>query len=156
MRKPLASGNAHSVGNSEVRDDRVCGLEHDVLGLDVGVHDTARMRVAQRVRDLAGDTDGFINRLLLVSRQTIAQRLAFDQWPGVARASGIWSIEREGMGGAWISAYGSPPETVRSLISADCDGDAEAKRGGESRSFQGVFPCWGRRTVRNCRVRSIS
>ena len=51
-------------------------LEQDVLGLDVAVDDTVRVRVAQRVGHLAADLERVVHGQLLLAGQPIAQRLS--------------------------------------------------------------------------------
>ena len=53
-----AASSWFRAGDAEVGDQRVPVLvEQDVLGLDVAVHDAVRMRVVQRVGDLAYDPE---------------------------------------------------------------------------------------------------
>ena len=52
------------------------GIEHDVLRLDVSVHDPARMGIGKRVRHLLRDFDGLRNAELLFTSQKRPKRLA--------------------------------------------------------------------------------
>ncbi len=69
---------AHRLGDAKVSDQRVATREQHVVGLDVSVNHAARMRVGQRVGDLAQDPGCFGNRKLAVADQPLPQRLAFD------------------------------------------------------------------------------
>ncbi len=52
------------------------GGEQDVLGLDVAMHDVARMRVAQGGRHLADELERLLERELPLALQAVAQRLS--------------------------------------------------------------------------------
>ena len=62
-----AAGGAHGSRDAEVRHQRVATLEQDVLRLDVAVDHTVPVGVAQRVRHLARDAQGVVERELLLA-----------------------------------------------------------------------------------------
>ena len=52
--------------------------EEDVVRLDIAVNDAKRMRVTERVSDVAHDANHVCDRKRSLPDETIAQRLAFD------------------------------------------------------------------------------
>jgi len=56
----------------------VAGLEQNVLGFDVPVHDVVTVGVAQRVRYFARDPQGVFERELPLPVEAIPQRLALE------------------------------------------------------------------------------
>ena len=67
-------------GDAEVRDDRAPGgaLEQDVLRLHIAVHDAARVRVAERERDVAKLGDGLGEGRAPVGLDALRERVAVD------------------------------------------------------------------------------
>ena len=53
--------------------------QHDVLGLEIAVHDAVRLRAPQRARDLEGDRDGARRCHAAHARQLVAQRLPLEE-----------------------------------------------------------------------------
>ena len=74
-RRRLA-GARHRARDAEVRDDRVPFLQQDIAGLDVEMDDALAMRVVERQRDLATESDDVVGRKPRLAAQPIAQRLA--------------------------------------------------------------------------------
>ena len=70
---------AHRLRDAEVRDDRVPAGDEHVVRLDVAVHDAARVRVRERVDDVAQDADRVAHGHLAFARELRAQRLAFHE-----------------------------------------------------------------------------
>ena len=74
--------------DAEVHDQRVAAvrhrilgrlLDHDVLGLEVAVHDALLVRGGQALRDLLRDLDHALERQRACLAQHLRQRLAFDE-----------------------------------------------------------------------------
>ena len=65
--------------DAEIREHRVLGLEQDVLGFDVAVHDSARVGVLQGARDLTGDAYGVLHRQLSLARDPFPQGFAVEK-----------------------------------------------------------------------------
>ena len=65
LRHALAARLLHRERDAEVGDERVAALEQDVLGLDVAMDDAVRVRVLERVGDLARDAHRVVDRELL-------------------------------------------------------------------------------------------
>ena len=72
------AGAADRARDAEVADERVPFGEKDVLGLDVAMDDVVRVRVSERVRDLARETNRLAHGELLLACDSAAQRLARD------------------------------------------------------------------------------
>ena len=72
----VAARRRHRPRDAEVAHHRLPGLEQDVLGLDIAMHDVAAVRVVQRARHLPGDLHGFLHGEPRVPPQPVAQRLA--------------------------------------------------------------------------------
>ena len=60
---PLAPGGER-LGQAEVGHQRVAAAQEDILRLHVAVHDAALVGVRERVRDLARDPEGVLEREL--------------------------------------------------------------------------------------------
>src|SRR5205814_8062882 len=56
-RHPRGIGDADRARDPEVADDGMSGLEEDVLGFDVAMHDVLTVRVGERVGDVTRDRD---------------------------------------------------------------------------------------------------
>jgi hypothetical protein len=70
-------------------------LQQDVLGFDIAVNDTGRMRVRERVRNLTRDTNRFVDRDLALPRQPGTQCLAGHERHDVVEATiGISTVEK--------------------------------------------------------------
>ena len=65
--------------NSEVSDDCSSVREQNIVGLDVAMYDTVRMRIAERAGDVAKDAHAFSDGEFLLSGNPRAQRFAFDE-----------------------------------------------------------------------------
>ena len=72
------SGRGHGVRDAEVRHHRRAARQHDVLGLDVAMHDPAAVCVGQCPRHLGGDPELVVLGKLLFARQAFAQGFPFD------------------------------------------------------------------------------
>ena len=57
-----AAGLLHGERDAEVGDERVPALQQNVLGLDVAMDHAERVRVAERVGDLARDAHRVVDR----------------------------------------------------------------------------------------------
>ena len=55
-------GFAHGLGDPEVRHERVPAAQHDVVGLDVTVHDAMIVRMRQSVHDVSEDANRLVYR----------------------------------------------------------------------------------------------
>ena len=73
-----ATRTTHGVRNAEIADERVSFGKQDVLRLDVAMDDVARVRVRQRVSDLAREPNRLVYRERSVARDAAAQRLTRD------------------------------------------------------------------------------
>ena len=78
VRETSPAGSTDRTRDSEVAHEGVSFGEKDVLGLDVAVDDVVRVRVSERIRDLAGKTNRLAHGELLFTRDAPAQRLAGD------------------------------------------------------------------------------
>ena len=58
--------------DAEIGHDRMTTGQHDVLGLDVAMHDVMAVRVRQRVGDLARDLQRVVERELRLPLQPLA------------------------------------------------------------------------------------
>ena len=72
----LSVSDLQRPGDAEIRDQRVAPAEQNVFGLDVPVHDALAVRVAQRVRHLAGDLQRVLQRQLTLAPEPIPEGLA--------------------------------------------------------------------------------
>src|SRR5512143_899319 len=70
---PAACGHDR-LGDAKIRDNRMTGLEQDVLGLDVAMDDLVGVGVAERVGYLLRDLEGVVQRELWLAGQPIAER----------------------------------------------------------------------------------
>ena len=76
FRHASAGGGTYRQCDAEVGDHRAPIGEEDILRLDVTMHDTTRMRIAQGIRDVARNLHGFIDTELCFTIELRAQRLA--------------------------------------------------------------------------------
>ena len=79
LRERLAACAADCARDTKVEDDGVSGLEENVLGFDVPMHQSPRMRIAQRLGHFRRDVQTLIERQLLFTLEPSAQRLALDE-----------------------------------------------------------------------------
>ena len=77
LRHRIAVNPAQGLADPEIRHERMPLLQHDVLGLDIPVHDPVPVRVIQGIGDLGGDTDRFIYGEHADLVEPIAQGLPF-------------------------------------------------------------------------------
>ena len=70
---------ANGLRDAKVGHDGVAVIDEDVFRLDVTMHDAARMRVTQRIRDLVGQPEGIVDRQRSAAREQIAQALALHE-----------------------------------------------------------------------------
>ena len=70
---------ADGLRDAEVHHDRMPAREHDVVGLHVAMDDLVLVRVRERVGDLGGEAQRFLERQPAVAAQPVAQRLAGDE-----------------------------------------------------------------------------
>ena len=86
---------AHRLRHAEIHDHGVAAGEHHVVGLDVAVHDTRRVRRGEGVDHLQQDPDRLIDRQLTGARQSLAQRLSRDIRHDVeVEAPGLTRVEQ--------------------------------------------------------------
>ena len=68
----VAAGRTDGARNAEVGDDRMSAREHDVLGLDVAMHDVVAVRVRQRLGDFLRNLQRIVDRQLGLVVQPVA------------------------------------------------------------------------------------
>ncbi len=78
LRQSIACRFGNCARDPEVAHHGVARHEQDVPGLDVPVHDVETVRVAERVRHLARDLNGILDRELALTRQPLAQGFLLD------------------------------------------------------------------------------
>jgi len=76
MRGPTVGGRRNRLADSEIGDDRMSVVEHDVFGLDIAVDNIVPVRVIERVGDLRRNLSGLVHRELLGAANAVPQRLA--------------------------------------------------------------------------------
>ena len=104
----VARDVAHGLADAKVGDHRVAVLEHDVLGLDVAMHDTIPVSVIERARHFGRDAHGFVDWELWRGVEPVAQRLPLGGGHHVKQcAVGIAGIE-EGEDVRVIELRGEP------------------------------------------------
>ena len=79
LRHAMPARLLHGQRDSEVGHRRVAALQQNVFGLDVAVNHAQLVRVAERVGDLARDSNRVVCRQLLLTREARAQRLPGDE-----------------------------------------------------------------------------
>ena len=85
LREGLALDHAQRLADAEIRDQRMPVLQHDVLGLDVAVHDSVTVRVVERPRDFGRDAHRLAHREQLRLIQSVAHRAPLDAWHHVVQ-----------------------------------------------------------------------
>ena len=134
-----ARGVLLQLGDAEVQhlDEQrvvVVAREDDVRGLEVAVDDAAAVRVLDAVGDLAGDGRGFVEGERARALQSLAERLAFDEFhddvglaarerPVVVGAGDVRVVESRG--GARLAL-----EALRRLLVGDEVGQQQLDRRG--------------------------
>jgi hypothetical protein len=73
----------HRLRQAEVGHQRVTAAQENVLRLHVAVHNAVLVGVRERVRDLARDPEGFLERELGLANEPVAQALALDVGHGI-------------------------------------------------------------------------
>jgi hypothetical protein len=88
------------LGNAKVGHHGMTAAQEDVLRLHVAVHDPASVGVRERVRDLARDPKGVLDRELGLAGEPVAKALAVDERHGVPQLAGgiAGVVYREDMG----------------------------------------------------------
>ena len=92
--------------DAEIRHERVTTGEHDVLRLDVAMHDALRVRVAKCVGHFECDHDCVLDRKRPLPVETVAQRLALheghhiveqaERGARIEQAEDVWMLELGG------------------------------------------------------------
>ena len=75
----VSARGADRARDAEIGDDCMTTGQHDVLWLDVAMHDVMAVRIGQRVGDLARDLKGIIERQLRLPLQPLAEGFAFHE-----------------------------------------------------------------------------
>src|SRR5207244_4593359 len=79
--EPVAARGRDRPGDPEIRDDGVAVFQQNVLRLDVAVHHTQAVGVAERLRHVAHDADRFGDRDLWLTVEAGAEGLPGPRWP---------------------------------------------------------------------------
>ena len=79
LRHARAARVLHGEGDAKIGEQRVPALQQDVLRLDVAMHDTQAVRIAERVGHFTGDPQRLVDRELRVTRQAISQCFTRDK-----------------------------------------------------------------------------
>ena len=91
----MLGGGAHCLGDAEVHDEGMAAGQHDVVGLDIPVHDALPVRVGQRIEDVAKNPGRVGGRERPFTRQTCPQGLPFDvRHDAVEKARGLPRIDQ--------------------------------------------------------------
>jgi len=69
----LPRRHTHGTGDPEIRNNRLSGLQEDVLRLDISVHHTMGVRVGQRLGHVARDLECLLDGQLLVMHEPLAE-----------------------------------------------------------------------------------
>ncbi len=93
--------------------------QQDVLGLDVAMDHTVRVRITQSIGDLAGDLQGIGQRKLWLPLQPLSQRFAFNVRHDIVdhpiRLTGVVQRQKVGM----LQLGGKPNLAKKSLGAED-------------------------------------
>ena len=78
LRDALTAHLRNGERDAEIRNDRLAGLQQDVLGLEIAMHHAARVRVVERSSQQAHDAQDLVHRHLWLARHACAQGFAVD------------------------------------------------------------------------------
>ena len=79
LRDALAAGVADRERDAEVGDNRLLRLQQNVFGLEVALHDAARLREIEGTGDRRDESHRVIHRQLLLALQSRPQRYPLDE-----------------------------------------------------------------------------
>ena len=124
-------GVAQRLGDTEVDEQRMAVGDHDVVGLDVAVHDALPMRMREAVDHVAQEAHGVGRRERAVARDQAAKRIALhvrhhvvEQAVGLARVEQREDVRRLELGGdVDLAQEARAAERLRELGAEDLDGD---------------------------------
>ncbi len=72
------SGDTDRLGDSEIHHHRFALIQHHILGLDVTMNDALAMSVVEGRSDGASVMHSLIDRKLMLSIESLSERLALD------------------------------------------------------------------------------